>query len=166
MLTRIPLQAIKRVARSLPSFLSKLRTRKKPVRSRQCMYLIPFSRFFCRTINTDIKSHRAGARFTKAKEAKVASGEKDAQNGVDFGVDFTKDDMSFLDENETTISVSYAGGGQDLKEGKSGSEFCSQGTQLTIWLQLRRTGLLRLCAKLRCNSLNSSPKPQCGPMPS
>ncbi|KAH7146774.1 hypothetical protein B0J13DRAFT_621722 [Dactylonectria estremocensis] len=57
----------------------------------------------------------AGAKFTKAKEAKEASGEKDAKDGVVFDIDSKKDDMSFLDENETTISVSYAGGGQDLK---------------------------------------------------
>jgi hypothetical protein len=118
MLTCLFLQVIKRVARSLPLFLSKLRTRTEPVRSRQSMHLVPFSRFDCRKINTDIEYHRAGAKFTKAKEAKEASGEKNAKDRVVFDIDFKKDDMSFLDENETTISVSYTGGGQDLKARK------------------------------------------------
>lgn len=82
------------------------------------MRLVPSPRFFGPAINTDIENHRAGAKFTKAKEADEASGEKDPKNGVVLDIDFKKDDMSFLDENETTISVSYTGGGQDLKDRK------------------------------------------------
>ncbi|KAG9495533.1 hypothetical protein J7337_013782 [Fusarium musae] len=59
---------------------------------------------------------KAAAKFTKTKEATEAEGEKDATNGGALAIDFRKDDMSFLDENETTISVSYTGGGQGLKE--------------------------------------------------
>ncbi|KAH0037799.1 hypothetical protein KCU78_g1609, partial [Aureobasidium melanogenum] len=57
----------------------------------------------------------AGAKFTKAKEATEGIGNQDGKNGVVFDVNLNKDDMSFLDENETTISVSYTGGGQSLK---------------------------------------------------
>ncbi|RGP77376.1 hypothetical protein FLONG3_4515 [Fusarium longipes] len=59
---------------------------------------------------------KAGAQFTKTKDAKEAEGEKETKNGASLTIDFRKDDMSFLDENETTISVSYTGGGQGLKD--------------------------------------------------
>ncbi|CAG7557900.1 unnamed protein product [Fusarium equiseti] len=64
----------------------------------------------------------AKAKFTKTKdtteatEATEDTKRPEAGNGVTFGINLKKDDMSFLDENETTISVSYTGGGQGLKE--------------------------------------------------
>lgn len=78
------------------------------------MRRVPSSGFLCHMTNTDIEYRSAAAKFTKAKEAKDASG----KNHVKVGIDFKKDDMSFLDENETTISVSYTGGGQRLKARK------------------------------------------------
>ncbi|KAJ2993956.1 hypothetical protein NUW58_g1683 [Xylaria curta] len=55
----------------------------------------------------------AMVKFTQEKEPKQ---KKDGeQNQMGLGLDFSKEDMSFLDENETTISVSYTGGGQQLK---------------------------------------------------
>ncbi|KAH8173563.1 hypothetical protein LIA77_07818 [Sarocladium implicatum] len=65
----------------------------------------------------------AKVKFTKAKDAPKDKGEEgtDAKDGekkensVDLGIGFQKDDFSFLRDNETTISVSYTGGGQGLK---------------------------------------------------
>lgn len=61
--------------------------------------------------------NRAGDNFTRTKDATEAEGEKDAKTGAALAIDF-KDDMTFLNENKTTISVSYRGGGQNLKHRK------------------------------------------------
>ena len=38
---------------------------------------------------------------------------------LDVNGDFDKNDTSFLQENETTVSVTWTGGGQDLKKRES-----------------------------------------------
>ena len=39
--------------------------------------------------------------------------------GVDLSGEFGKENISFLQENETTVSVTWTGGGQDLKRRKT-----------------------------------------------
>ncbi|KAF5536304.1 hypothetical protein FMEXI_10399 [Fusarium mexicanum] len=62
----------------------------------------------------DIKA-KADVFFTKPKseEARKASGK--GKNSFDLNLSFDNLNDSFLRENETTISVSYTGGGQKLK---------------------------------------------------
>lgn len=67
---------------------------------------------------TDLKTDhcRAAIKFTKNREAPKTDGAGES-NHLNLDLDFSKEDMSFLNENETTISVSYTGGGQGLKDG-------------------------------------------------
>ncbi|KAI1183992.1 hypothetical protein F5B17DRAFT_102470 [Nemania serpens] len=64
----------------------------------------------------DIKAE-AAIKFTKNREAPKTDGAGES-NHLNLDLDFSKEDMSFLNENETTISVSYTGGGQGLKDDK------------------------------------------------
>jgi maltodextrin utilization protein YvdJ len=59
---------------------------------------------------------RAAVRFTKEKEIAEDGKAKGHDVKGDLDIDFRKNDLSFLQNNETTISVSYTGGGQNLKQ--------------------------------------------------
>jgi len=63
--------------------------------------------------------HSAAITFTKEKLELKASGR------------FGKDETSFLQENETTVSVTWTGGGQDLKKRKLLTSKCFQEDKLT-----------------------------------
>ncbi|GAW13602.1 hypothetical protein ANO14919_029890 [Xylariales sp. No.14919] len=52
----------------------------------------------------------ATIKFTEEKEARKRKG-TEKSNEMDLELGSRKEDMGFLDENETTISVSYIGGG-------------------------------------------------------
>ncbi|KAK2593761.1 hypothetical protein QQS21_008522 [Conoideocrella luteorostrata] len=56
----------------------------------------------------------AKIKFTQKKEMPKERTDEESKN-LGLGINLSKEDMSFLDENETTISVSYTGGGQELK---------------------------------------------------